>query len=96
MYIVKHNYILGSTLFTVHKAQLHVSALNAWTIFHFNVRVYILQKRQWTMEPGVHNVQQKTVYFTHSLLDLTHRILYTTTLTIETYCYVSHSRHSYK
>jgi len=35
-------------------------------------------------------------YFTLSLLDLAHRVLYTTTLTIGTYCYVSHSRHSYK
>ena len=51
---------------------------------------------QWTMDPGVHNVQQETVYFTSSLLDLAHRILYTTPLSIETYCYVSHSRHSYK
>ena len=29
VYIVKHNYILGGTLFTICKAQLHVSALNA-------------------------------------------------------------------
>jgi len=28
-YIVKHNYILGSMLFTIHKEQLHVSALNS-------------------------------------------------------------------
>jgi len=28
VYIVRHNYILGGMLFTVHKAQLHVSALN--------------------------------------------------------------------
>jgi hypothetical protein len=28
VYIVKHNYILGGMLFTVRKAQLHVSALN--------------------------------------------------------------------
>jgi hypothetical protein len=27
-YIVKHNYVLGGTLFTVRKAQLHVSATN--------------------------------------------------------------------
>jgi hypothetical protein len=27
-YIVKHNYILGSMLFTICKAQLHVSATN--------------------------------------------------------------------
>ena len=26
MYIVRHNYVLGGTLFTIHKAQLHVSA----------------------------------------------------------------------
>jgi len=26
--IVKHNYILGGMLFTIHKAQLHVSAFN--------------------------------------------------------------------
>jgi hypothetical protein len=26
--IVKHNYILGGVLFTIRKAQLHVSALN--------------------------------------------------------------------
>ena len=83
VYIAKHNYILGGMLFTVRKAQLHVSALNAWTIFHFNVCVFILQKRQWTMDPGVHNLQYKTVYFTRSLLDLAHRIFYTTTLTIE-------------
>jgi len=25
VYIVKHNYILGGMLFTIHKAQLHVS-----------------------------------------------------------------------
>jgi len=29
VYIVKHNYILGGMLFTVRKARLHVSALNA-------------------------------------------------------------------
>ena len=57
------------------------------------VIVYIFCRR---MDPGVYNVQQKTVYFTRSLLDLAHRILYTTTLTIETNCHVSHSRHSYK
>ena len=28
VYIVKHNCILGGMLFTIHKAQLHVSALN--------------------------------------------------------------------
>jgi len=28
VYIVKHNYILGGTLFTIRNAQLHVSALN--------------------------------------------------------------------
>jgi len=28
VYIVKHNYILGGMLFTIRKAQLHVSALN--------------------------------------------------------------------
>ena len=28
MYIVKHNYVLGGMVFTVRKAQLHVSALN--------------------------------------------------------------------
>jgi len=28
MYIVKHNHILGGMLFTIRKAQLHVSALN--------------------------------------------------------------------
>ena len=28
VYIVKHNYILGGMLFNIHKAQLHVSALN--------------------------------------------------------------------
>jgi hypothetical protein len=27
-YIVKHNYILGGMLFTIYKAQLHVSATN--------------------------------------------------------------------
>ena len=56
------------------------------------------------MDLGVHNVQwtqvstmynRKTVYFTRSLLELARRILYTTTLTIETYFYVPHSRHSY-
>jgi hypothetical protein len=56
----------------------------------------ILQQRQWTMDPVVHNVQQETVYFTRSLLDLAHRIIYATTLPIEKYCYVYHSRHSYK
>ena len=28
VYVVKHNYILGGMLFTIRKAQLHVSALN--------------------------------------------------------------------
>jgi hypothetical protein len=28
VYIVKRNYVLGGMLFTIHKAQLHVSALN--------------------------------------------------------------------
>jgi len=28
-YVVKHNYILGGMLFTICKAQLHVSATNA-------------------------------------------------------------------
>jgi len=28
VYIFKHNYILGGMLFTIRKAQLHVSALN--------------------------------------------------------------------
>jgi len=28
VYIVKHNYILDGMLFTIRKAQLHVSALN--------------------------------------------------------------------
>jgi len=28
VYIVKHNYILGGMLFTIRKAQYHVSALN--------------------------------------------------------------------
>jgi len=28
VYIVKHNYILGGMLFTIRKAQLHVSATN--------------------------------------------------------------------
>jgi len=27
-YIVKHNYVLGGMLFTIRKAQLHVSAAN--------------------------------------------------------------------
>jgi len=27
-YIVKHNYVLGGMLFTICKAQLHVSAMN--------------------------------------------------------------------
>jgi hypothetical protein len=27
-YIVKHNYVLGGILFTIRKAQLHVSATN--------------------------------------------------------------------
>ena len=27
-YIVKHNYVLGGMLFTICKAQLHVSAIN--------------------------------------------------------------------
>ena len=28
VYIIKHNYVLGGILFTIRKAQLHVSALN--------------------------------------------------------------------
>ena len=28
VYVVKHNYILGGMLFTIRKAQLHVSTLN--------------------------------------------------------------------
>ena len=61
------------------------------------VLVYIFCRRDnGQLIQLVHNVQSKTVYFTLSLLDLAHRILYTTTLTIGTYCYVSHSRHSYK
>jgi len=27
-YIVRHNYVLGGMLFTIRKAQLHVSSLN--------------------------------------------------------------------
>jgi len=28
VYIVRHNYVLGSMLFTIRKEQLHVSAIN--------------------------------------------------------------------
>jgi len=28
VYIVKHNYVLGGMIFTIYKAQLHVSATN--------------------------------------------------------------------
>jgi hypothetical protein len=57
---------------------------------------YRIDNGQRTIDPGVHNVQYKTAYFTRSLLDLAHTILHTTTLTIETYFYVSNSKHSYK
>jgi hypothetical protein len=30
---------------------------------HFSACVDILQKKQWTMDPGVHNVQQKTIFY---------------------------------
>jgi len=39
VYIVKHNYILDGMLFTIHKAQLHVSALN---IGHWPKHVVVL------------------------------------------------------
>ena len=34
------------------------------------------------MDPALHIVQQETVYFTRNLLDLAHRLLYTTTLSL--------------
>jgi hypothetical protein len=39
VYIVKHNYILGGILFTIRKAQLHVSALNVGHLYSENLSV---------------------------------------------------------
>ena len=59
--------------------------------FHFSACVEILQKRQWTMDNGPRCPQCITENYIlpRSLLDLVHSIPYTTTFTIETYCYVS-------
>jgi hypothetical protein len=46
-YIVKHSYVLGGMLFTICKAQLHVSATN----------VGHLQVVEWKLIKGVYSVQ---------------------------------------
>ena len=51
VYIVKHNYILGGMLFTIRKAQLHVSALN-FRLYNENLSV-----RYTCICRGVYRVQ---------------------------------------
>jgi hypothetical protein len=57
------------------------------------VLVYIFYRRdngQWTQVTTMYN--RKLYILPRSLLDLVHRISYTTTFTIETYFYISYSR----
>ena len=50
VYIAKHNYILGGMLFTIRKAQLHVSALNVGHYIVLLGRKYLCQKKNFRSE----------------------------------------------